>query len=173
MVPPGRCKSEKLPIRMLKRPYGAPLQQLESQIRYLKAQIAAVGEMCPGSLAQRCRKCGKPACHCARRGAQDHGPDWVLTRQVQGKTVIKAVPEGAAVEQPPSQIEQYRRFPDLASQPVQLNERSSRFQDLLRAVRRQAGHNEEARKCFQHLRRSKLNGTFQDFRERRRQRKAA
>lgn len=100
-----------------------PFEPLESQCHHLKSQIAAIGEMRPGSLVQRYRKCGKPTCHCARRGAQGHGPDWILTRQVHGKTVTKAVPEGSAVEQTRAQIEEYKRFRELVRELIQVNER--------------------------------------------------
>ncbi len=104
-------------------PDAIPIEQLESQCQHLKSQIAAVGDMRPGSLVQRYRKCGKPTCHCARRGAQGHGPDWILTRPVNGKTVTKAVPEGSAVEQTRAQIQEYKRFRELVRELIQVNER--------------------------------------------------
>lgn len=100
-----------------------PIEQLESQCQHLKSLIAAVGEMRPGSLVQRYRKCGKPTCRCARRGAQGHGPDWILTRAMNGKTVTKAVPEGSAVEQTRAQIQEYKHFRELVRELIQVNER--------------------------------------------------
>lgn len=102
---------------------ATPLEQLLTQSQALKSQLAAVGDMRPGSLVKRFRKCGKPNCRCAKRGAQGHGPDWILTRAVHGKTVTKAIPEGAAVEQTRGQIEEYQRFRELVRQLIQVNER--------------------------------------------------
>jgi hypothetical protein len=102
---------------------ATPLEQLESQSQNLKSRIAIVGEMRPGSLLQRYRKCGKPTCHCARRGTQGHGPDWILTREVNGKTVTKAVPEGSAVQRTRSQIQEYKRFRELIRELIRVNER--------------------------------------------------
>lgn len=79
--------------------------------------------MRPGSLVQRYRKCGKPNCHCAKRGAQGHGPDWILTREVNGKTVTRAVPGGSAIQQTRAQIEEYKRFRELTRELIQVNER--------------------------------------------------
>jgi len=78
--------------------------------------------MRPGSLVERYRKCGKPNCRCAKRGAAEHGPDWILTRKVNGKTVTKGIPAGPALEQTRAQIEEYKRFRDLTRELVQVNE---------------------------------------------------
>ena len=104
-------------------PDDAQMEQLLSRNQTLKSQITAVGEMRPGSLVERYRKCGKPNCHCAKRGAQGHGPDWILTREVNGKTVTQAVPGGSAVQRTRSQIEEYRRFRELIRELIQVNER--------------------------------------------------
>jgi len=98
------------------------IDQLLTQSHTLKAEIAQVGEMRPGSLVERYRKCGKPNCRCAKRGAAGHGPDWILTREVNGKTVTKGIPTGPAVEQTRAQIEEYKRFRELARELVQVNE---------------------------------------------------
>jgi hypothetical protein len=99
------------------------MEQLLSQTQTVKSQIAEVGEMRPGSLVERYRKCGKPNCHCAKRGTQGHGPDWILTREVNGKTVTKAIPAGHAVQQTRAQIEEYKRFRELTRELIQVNER--------------------------------------------------
>jgi len=104
-------------------PDGTPIEQLLSQRQTVKSQIAAVGDMRPGSLVERHRKCGKPNCHCAKHGAQGHGPDWILTREVNGKTVTRAVPGGSAVQQTRAQIEEYKRFRELIRELIQVNER--------------------------------------------------
>jgi hypothetical protein len=98
------------------------IEQLLTQSHTLKAQIAQVGEMRPGSLVERYRKCGKSNCRCAKRGAAGHGPDWILTREVNGKTVTKGIPSGPAVEQTRAQVEEYKRFRDLTRELVQVNE---------------------------------------------------
>ena len=102
---------------------NAQMEQWLAQSQKLKTQIAEVGDMRPGSLVERYRKCGKPNCHCAKRGANGHGPDWILTRAVNGKTVTKAIPAGPAVQQTRAQIEEYKRFRELTRELVQVNER--------------------------------------------------
>jgi hypothetical protein len=99
------------------------MEHLLSRCQALKTQIAEVSDMRPGSLVERYRKCGKPNCHCAKRGAHGHGPDWILTREVNGKTLTKAIPAGPALQQTRTQIAEYKRFRELSRELVQVSER--------------------------------------------------
>ena len=40
-------------------------EQLEKRRSELKERLVELGDMRPGSLVERYRRCGKPACHCA------------------------------------------------------------------------------------------------------------
>jgi Family of unknown function (DUF6788) len=97
------------------------LQQLETERERLKNKLAQVGDMRPGSLVGRFRKCGKPSCHCAQPASEAHGPSWSLTRAVEGKTHTKVIPQGSAVEQTRAQIAEYRRFRKLVQELIELN----------------------------------------------------
>jgi hypothetical protein len=88
----------------------------------LKSQLAQIGEMRPGSLVARFRKCGKASCRCAKKGAQGHGPSYSLTHPVAGKTVTRIIPAGPAVEQTRHQLEEYHRFRELIQQLVAVSE---------------------------------------------------
>lgn len=97
------------------------LHQLETQRERLIDELAQLGDMRPGSLVGRFRKCGKPSCHCAKPASEGHGPSWSLTRSVEGKTVTKVIPAGSAVEQAKAQIAKYRRFRKLVQELIELN----------------------------------------------------
>ena len=103
-------------------PASLHLEELENRDRELKARLTRLGEMRPGSLVERYRKCGKPNCHCARRDDRGHGPMWMVTHAVEGKTVSKVIPSGPAVERTRSQIAEYQRFRELARELVVTNE---------------------------------------------------
>ena len=103
-------------------PISQRLQELQSRDRELKSGLAHLGEMRPGSLVQCYRKCGKPNCHCARPQDRGHGPLWMVTHAVKGKTVSKAVPSGPAVERTRGQIAEYQRFRELARDLVATNQ---------------------------------------------------
>ncbi len=88
----------------------------------IREELASVGDLRPGSLVGRYRKCGKPNCHCAKEEGGGHGPSWSLTRKVDGKTVTKIIPPGA-VPQTQEQIVEYRRLRNLTGELVEVSER--------------------------------------------------
>jgi hypothetical protein len=98
------------------------IEELIHRQAELRAALAALGEMRPGSLVERYRVCGKPGCHCARPGSRGHGPSWSLTHQVAGKTLTKIIP-ASAVQTTREQIAEYRRFRALMKDLVDVSER--------------------------------------------------
>lgn len=102
-------------------PSTPPIDELSRQRDALRAQLVSVGDMRPGSLVARYRKCGKPSCRCADQGERGHGPSWSLTRAVEGKTRTKIIP-AAAVPRAQEQIAEYRRFRRLIRALVEVSE---------------------------------------------------
>ena len=100
---------------------GESVQRLERQRAELKAKLAEVGDLRPGSLVERYRRCGKAGCHCAARGAEGHGPSWSLTREVGGKTVTRVIPP-QAVAQTRQHLVEYQRFRRLVREMVERSE---------------------------------------------------
>jgi hypothetical protein len=99
------------------------LEELIKQRDDIRAELAEIGDMRPGTLVSRFRKCGKPTCHCAKDGSLGHGPSWALTWKVDGKTVAKIIPEGPAVEQTKEHISEFRRFRELSRELIDVNEK--------------------------------------------------
>jgi hypothetical protein len=97
------------------------VRTLERRRAELKAKLSEVGDLRPGSLTERYRRCGKPGCHCAGQGADGHGPSWSLTREVQGKTVTRVIPAGA-VARTREQIAEHRRLRGLVRDLVEASE---------------------------------------------------
>ncbi len=89
----------------------------------LKRDLVDIGDMRPGSLVERYRRCGKASCHCAAADSAGHGPSWSLTREIEGKTVTRIIPAGAAVERTRAQIAEYRKFRTLARELVEVSEK--------------------------------------------------
>ena len=104
-------------------PVNRESEDFEKQRDRLRSALAAVGDLRPGSLVERRHKCGKPGCHCARKDSPGHGPSWVLTRAVGGKTVTRGIPAGVAVQQAREQIEEYRRFRTLVQEFIDVSEK--------------------------------------------------
>ena len=103
-------------------PSPLDLDTLLTKRDQLKTELAAVGDMRPGSLVPRFRKCGKPTCHCAKKGDAGHGPSYSLTHAVSGKTVTYVIPPGEAVERTRAQLDKYHRFRVLVQQLVAVSE---------------------------------------------------
>ena len=99
-----------------------PIRKLRQRRDALRAALAQVADMRPGSLVERYRRCGKPNCHCAREGERGHGPSFSLTHAVKGKTVTKIIPPEAVVRTR-QQIEEYQQFRALGQELVDASER--------------------------------------------------
>src|SRR5436190_21674875 len=119
-----------------------PPQALQRLRDSLKSRLMSLGDMRPGSLVERYRRCGKASCHCAVKDSPAHGPSWSLTRPLHGKTVTKVIPTGPAVERTRAQIAEYKRFRAMVQQLVEVSERLC---DAQIAASRSASH-EEAEK---------------------------
>ncbi|MDR2988338.1 MAG: hypothetical protein LBV34_26245 [Nocardiopsaceae bacterium] len=97
------------------------LPELEQQRAELHAQLAAIGDLRPGSINATYRRCGKPNCACAQPGHRGHGPRWLLTRSADGKTRTRQL--GAAeLAKVREELAHYKVFTDLSQQIVQVSE---------------------------------------------------
>lgn len=63
------------------------LRRLEQRHRALLTQLGDLGLVLRGSIASRLTRCGNPTCRCKAEPPQLHGPYYVWTRKVAGKTV--------------------------------------------------------------------------------------
>ncbi len=97
-------------------------EMLRNRRNEICEELASIGDLRPGSLVARYRKCGKANCHCAREEGGGHGPSWSLTRKVGGKTVTKIIPP-SAVAQTERQIAEYRRLRKLTGELVEVSEK--------------------------------------------------
>ena len=96
------------------------LDELAQKKKVALEKIAKLPAFRPGTLKAAYRKCGKPNCHCAKPGAQGHGPVWIITRKVKNKTVSKTIKK-EAVESTKAQIQHYHQFQELIREYVETN----------------------------------------------------
>lgn len=100
---------------------SASISELEAHRDRLRTELGAVGDLRPGTLVERYRKCGKPSCHCAREGDPGHGPVWTLVFNAKGKSKTRVIPP-EAVAATRAQIEECRRLRRLTSELIEVSE---------------------------------------------------
>lgn len=99
-----------------------PEFRLEKQRTDLLKRIGSVGDLRRGSITATSGKCGKPTCHCAKPGSAGHGPNFRLTRKVQGKTVTETFASPAALQKAQREVAEFHQFQDLCEQVVVVSE---------------------------------------------------
>jgi Family of unknown function (DUF6788) len=98
------------------------LAELERRREELYRELGQVGDFRRGSLNEVRRKCGKPNCACAAPGHPGHGPQWNLTRTVEGRTRAVHLRPGPDLEKARREVAEYERFKDLVGQVTEVNE---------------------------------------------------
>lgn len=96
--------------------------QLEKQRVELLKRISTVGDLRRGSITATSGKCGKPNCHCAKPGSAGHGPNYRLTRKVQGKTVTETFASPVALKKAQREVAEFHQFQELCEQVVVVSE---------------------------------------------------
>ena len=96
--------------------------ELERQREDLYRQLGRVGDFRRGSLNEVRRKCGKPNCACAQPGHPGHGPQYNLTRTVEGRTRARHLKPGPELEKIRREVAGYELFRDLVGQVTEVSE---------------------------------------------------
>jgi len=99
------------------------LAQLEAEKSNLLRQLVSVGDLRRGSITATSGKCGKPNCHCAKRGDPGHGPNFRLTRRVAGKTTTETFDSSAALRKAQQEVAEFHRFQKLSAEVVEVSEK--------------------------------------------------
>lgn len=59
----------------------------------LRRRLARTGFLWTGTVLRQSQPCGKPSCRCHQNRQHHHGPYYVWTRKVEGKTVTRMLSE--------------------------------------------------------------------------------
>lgn len=94
------------------QPKGIIASRLRQRKSRLLAELSIPPDGLPGSLALTHRRCGKPACHCAK--GQGH-PVWSLTFMVNGKKRVERIPDDW-VEAVRERVEAGRKFKEAVAE---------------------------------------------------------
>jgi hypothetical protein len=99
------------------------LPQLETRRVQVAQEMAALGDLRRGSITSITARCGKPNCHCHQSGHRGHGPNFRLTRKVEGKTISETFSSPAALQKARREVAEFHRFQTLSKDFVEVNEK--------------------------------------------------
>ena len=99
------------------------LPQLEKQRGQVVHEIAGLGDLRRGSITSITGRCGKANCRCHQPGHPGQGPNFRLTRKVQGKTVSETFSSPAALRKAQREVAEFHKFQALGQTLVEVNEK--------------------------------------------------
>ena len=99
------------------------LDELEVKRRSLYKRLEEIGDFRRGTISVNYRKCGKKNCACATPGHPGHGPQYLWSTTIKGKSYAKNLRLGPELKKYMEDTENYRRFLKLYDEIVLLNER--------------------------------------------------
>ena len=102
------------------------LADMEQHRASILTQILQLGDFRSGSISAIQGRCGKPACHCHQPNQPGHGPNFRLTRKVDGKTVSESFSSAAELRKAQREVEAFHRFRQLSQELLEVNERICR-----------------------------------------------
>ncbi|MGH9784983.1 MAG: DUF6788 family protein [Terriglobia bacterium] len=103
-----------------------PLNTLERQRSDILTQILQLGDFRSGSITAIKGRCGKPNCRCHQPGQPGHGPNFRLTRKVNGKTISESFSSAVELRKAQREVEAFHRFRQLSQELLEVNERICR-----------------------------------------------
>ena len=98
------------------------LAGLERQRSAVLTRILQLGDFRSGSITAISGRCGKPNCHCHQPNQPGHGPNYRLTRKVNGKTVSESFSSAAQLRKAQREVDAYHRFRQLCQELLGVNE---------------------------------------------------
>ena len=102
------------------------LVALEQQRSAILSRIVDLGDFRSGSITAISGRCGKPECRCHQPNQPGHGPNFRLTRKVNGKSVSETFPSPAELRKAQHEVEAFHGFRELSRELLEVNEKICR-----------------------------------------------
>lgn len=107
------------------------LTRLESKRKSLYKKLEEVRDFRRGSISVNYRKCGKKNCVCAESGHPGHGPQYLWSATIRGKSYAKNLKLGPELQKYLEETGNYRSFLKLCDEIVQVNEKICDYRPLI------------------------------------------
>ena len=102
------------------------LGALEQQRSAILSRIVDLGDFRSGSITAISGRCGKPECRCHQPNQPGHGPNFRLTRKVNGKSVSETFASPAEMRKAQREVEAFHDFRELSGELLEVNEKICR-----------------------------------------------
>ena len=104
---------------------------LEQQRSSILTQILELGDLRSGSITAINGRCGKPNCHCHQPDQPGHGPNFRLTRKINGKSVSESFSSAAELRKAQREVDAFHRFQLLSRELLEVNEKICRARPVV------------------------------------------
>ncbi len=98
------------------------LKRYEIKRKRLYQDLSQVGDFRRGSISTNYRRCGKPNCACAEPDHPGHGPQYLLTKKVDGKSRAKNLRQGPELQKVEEELANHQKFRDIIKDIIDINE---------------------------------------------------
>lgn len=99
------------------------IKNLELKKKTIIEKIADLGDFRRGTISVNYRKCGKKNCACAKPDHPGHGPQYLWSTTIKGKSYAKNLHFGPELQKAITETDNYRVFLDLCDTIVQASEK--------------------------------------------------
>jgi len=110
------------------------LAGLEQQRSGIFTQTLQLADFRSPSITAINGRCGKPNCHCHQPNQPGHGPNFRLTRKIDGKTVSESFSSAAELRKAQREVEAFHRFRQLSQDLLEVNQRICRVRPVADTV---------------------------------------
>jgi len=97
------------------------IKELKLKKAALYKKLAELGDFRRGTISINYRKCGKKNCACAKPGHKGHGPQYLWSTTVKGKSYAKNLKFGPELQKYITETGNYRIFVDLCDKIITIN----------------------------------------------------
>lgn len=98
------------------------IKELEIERAALHEDLARIGIFRRGTISMNYRKCGKKNCVCAQPGHKGHGPQYLWSATIEGKSYAKNLKLGPELQKYITETDNYRIFVDLCDKIIKVNQ---------------------------------------------------
>jgi hypothetical protein len=115
-------------------PLPDSLATLEPQRSGILTQMLELGDFRSGSITAIQGRCGKPNCRCHQPNQPGHGPNFRLTRKINGKSVSESFSSAVELRKAQREVEAFHRFRLLSQELLEVNEKICRARPVADTV---------------------------------------